>query len=144
MSTLPKKTTSFLENELKRSKSIDSFLDEHQDELSDCCLSDQLARLMAATGLAKSDVVKRSNLNEVYAYQILSGTRRPSRDKLLCICFALNTTLIETQNLLKESGFAPLYVRSHRDSIIIFALTHGHSLLQLNTDLFDHGEPVLE
>ncbi len=141
---MPKKTTSHLENELKNSTSLDTFLEKHQDELSDCSLSDQLGKLLRKKGLSKAEVVRECNLNEVYAYQILSGVRRPSRDKLLCLCFAMKATLSETQSLLKESGFAPLYVRSHRDSIIIFAITHGHTLLQLNTDLYDHGEPVVE
>ena len=141
---MPKKTTSHLENELKNSTSLDTFLEKHQDELSDCSLSDQLGKLLRKKGLSKAEVVRECNLNEVYAYQILSGVRRPSRDKLLCLCFAMKATLAETQSLLKESGFAPLYVRSHRDSIIIFAITHGHTLLQLNTDLYDHGEPVVE
>ena len=141
---MPKKTTSHLENELKNSTSLDTFLEKHQDELSDCSLSDQLGKLLRKKGLSKAEVVRECNLNEVYAYQILSGVRRPSRDKLLCLFFAMKATLAETQSLLKESGFAPLYVRSHRDSIIIFAITHGHTLLQLNTDLYDHGEPVVE
>lgn len=141
---MPKKTTSHLENELKNSTSLDTFLEKHQDELSDCSLSDQLGKLLREKGLTKAEVVKECNLNEVYAYQILSGVRRPSRDKLLCLCFAMKATLAETQSLLKESGFAPLYVRSHRESIIIFAITHGHTLLQLNTALYDHGEPVVE
>lgn len=141
---MPKKTTSHLENELKNSTSLDTFLEKHQDELSDCSLSDQLGKLLRKKGLSKAEVVRECNLNEVYAYQILSGVRRPSCDKLLCLCFAMKATLSETQSLLKESGFAPLYVRSHRDSIIIFAITHGHTLLQLNTDLYDHGEPVVE
>ena len=141
---MPKKTTSHLENELKNSTSLDTFLEKHQDELSDCSLSDQLGKMLQKKGLTKAEVVKECNLNEVYAYQILSGVRRPSRDKLLCLCFAMKATLAETQSLLKESGFAPLYVRSHRDSIILFAITHGHTLLQLNTDLYDHGEPVVE
>ena len=141
---MPKKTTSHLENELKNSTSLDTFLEKHQDELSDCSLSDQLGKLLRKKGLSKAEVVRECNLNEVYAYQILSGVRRPSRDKLLCLCFAMKATLSETQSLLKENGFAPLYVRSHRDSIIIFAITHGHTLLQLNTDLYDHGEPVVE
>ena len=141
---MPKKTTSHLENELKNSTSLDTFLEKHQDELSDCSLSDQLGKLLRKKGLSKAEVVRECNLNEVYAYQILSGVRRPSRDKLLCLCFAMKATLSETQSLLKESGFAPLYVRSHRDSIIIFAITQGHTLLQLNTDLYDHGEPVVE
>ena len=118
---MPKKNTSHLENELKNSTYLDSFLEEHQEELTGCSLPEQLV-----------------------AMQILSGVRRPSRDKLLSLCFAMKATLEETQGLLKQSGFAPLYVRSHRDSIIIFALTHGHTLIELNTDLYDHGEPVIE
>ena len=116
----------------------------NQEELTGCSLPEQLVAMLAAKGLTKAEVVRESNLNEVYAYQILSGVRRPSRDKLLSLCFAMKATLEETQGLLKQSGFAPLYVRSHRDSIIIFALTHGHTLIELNTDLYDHGEPVIE
>ena len=141
---MPKKNTSHLENELKNSTSLDNFLEEHQEELAHRSLSEQLVAMLEAKGLTKAEVVKESNLNEVYAYQILSGVRRPSRDKLLSLCFAMKATLEETQGLLKQSGFAPLYVRSHRDSIIIFALTHGHTLIELNTDLYDHGEPVRE
>ena len=139
---MPKKNTSHLENELKNSTSLDNFLEEHQEELTHCSLSEQLVTMLEAKGLTKAEVV--SNLNEVYAYQILSGVRRPSRDKLLSICFAMKATLAETQSLLKQSGFAPLYVRCQRDSIIIFALTHGHSIIQLNMELYDHGEPVIE
>ncbi len=141
---MPKKNTSHLENELKNSTSLDNFLEEHQEELTRCSLSEQLVTMLESKGLTKAEVVKESNLNEVYAYQILSGVRRPSRDKLLSIGFAMKATLAETQNLLKQSGFAPLYARNHRDSIIIFALTHGHSIIQLKMDLYDHGEPVIE
>lgn len=141
---MPKKNTSHLENELKNSTSLDNFLEEHQEELAHRSLSEQLVAMLEAKGLTKAEVVKESNLNEVYAYQILSGVRRPSRDKLLSLCFAMKATLEETQGLLKQSGFAPLYVRCHRDSIVIFALTHGHSIIQLNMDLYDHGEPVIE
>ena len=141
---MPKKSTSNLENELKKSTSLESFLEKNRSELSSDTLADRLQVLIAGKGLTKAEVVKESNLNEIYAYQILSGTRRPSRDKLLCICFAMKADLEETQNLLQQSGFAPLYARNHRDSIIIFALTHSYSIIQLNSDLFDHGEPVVE
>ena len=48
---MPKKTTSHLENELKNSTSLDTFLEKHQDELSDCSLSDQLGKLLRKKGL---------------------------------------------------------------------------------------------
>lgn len=141
---MPKKSTSSLENELKNCESLDSFLKRNQNELSKDTLTDQLQSLIEAKSLTKSDVVKASNLNEVYAYQILSGARRPSRDKLLCLCFAMHATKEETQALLRGGGFAPLYIRNQRDSIILYDLAHDKSILEVNRDLYDHGEPLLE
>lgn len=83
-------------------------------------------------------------MNEIYAYQIISGARRPSRDKLLCLCIAMRATLEETQDLLIHGGFAPLYVCSQRNSIIIFAISHKETILQVNSNLYDHGEALLE
>ncbi|MDD7602578.1 MAG: XRE family transcriptional regulator [Firmicutes bacterium] len=141
---MPRKSTANLENELRSCDSLDTFLQENRDELSTDSLTVQLQTLIASKRMTKTDVVKASNLNEVYAYQILSGARRPSRDKLLCLCFAMKATLEETQFLLREGRFPPLYVRDQRDSIILYALAHGYTILQLNSDLYDHGQPLVE
>lgn len=141
---MPKKSTTNLENELKSCDTLESFLKRNLDELSTASLAEQLQTLIASKGLTRSCVVKASNLNEVYAYQIISGARRPSRDKLLCLCIAMKATLDETRELLVRGGFAPLYVRSQRDSIIIFAISHGETILELNNNMYDHGEPLLE
>ena len=141
---MPKKTTTNLENELRSCDTLENFLKVNRDELSTFSLAEQIQTLIASKGLTRSDVVKASNLNEVYAYQIISGARRPSRDKLLCLCIAMKATLDETCELLIHGGFAPLYVRSQRDSIIIFAISHEETILQLNNNLYDHGEALLE
>ena len=141
---MPKKTTTNLENELRSCDTLENFLKVNRDELSNASLAEQIQTLIASKGLTRSDVVKASNLNEVYAYQIISGARRPSRDKLLCLCIAMKATLDETCELLIHGGFAPLYVRSQRDSIIIFAISHEETILQLNNNLYDHGEALLE
>ena len=141
---MPKKSTTNLENELKSCDTLESFLKRNLDELSTASLAEQLQTLIASKGLTRSGVDKASNLNEVYAYQIISGARRPSRDKLLCLCIAMKATLDETRELLVRGGFAPLYVRSQRDSIIIFAISHGETILELNNNMYDHGEPLLE
>lgn len=141
---MPKKTTTNLENELKSCNTLENFLKVNRDELSTFSLAEQIQTLIASKALTRSDVVKASNLNEVYAYQIISGARRPSRDKLLCLCIAMKATLDETYELLIHGGFAPLYVRSQRDSIIIFAISHEETILQLNNNLYDHGEALLE
>ena len=141
---MPKKSTTNLENELKSCDTLESFLKRNLDELSTASLAEQLQTLIASKGLTRAGVVKASNINEVYAYQIISGARRPSRDKLLCLCIAMKATLDETRELLVRGGFAPLYVRSQRDSIIIFAISHGETILELNNNMYDHGEPLLE
>lgn len=141
---MQKKTTSNLEKSLKKYKSLDRFLAENENIFEEVPLAEQLQALIESKGLKRSDVIKTSNLNEVYGYQIISGVRRPSRDKLLCLCCAMGATFAETQLLLKENGFAPLYVKNRRDSIIIFALEHKKTLIELNDALFERGEDILQ
>ena len=80
---MPKKNTTNLENELRECDSLDRFLKDNKEELSTNTLTVQIQALSESKGMTKADVVKACNLNEIYAYQILSGVRRPSRDKLL-------------------------------------------------------------
>ena len=82
---MPKKSTTNLENELKSCDTLESFLKRNLDELSTASLAEQLQTLIASKGLTRSGVVKASNLNEVYAYQIISGARRPSREIALSL-----------------------------------------------------------
>ncbi|MCI6012177.1 MAG: helix-turn-helix transcriptional regulator [Firmicutes bacterium] len=138
------KSTEILEKELQNYANLDGYFLENEEELAEDSLTAQLQSLLEARGMTRAQAVRESNLNEVYGYQILSGTRRPSRDKLLCFCFALKATVEETQNLLKRSGFAPLYARNRRDSVILFDLAHEKSLSEVNEDLYERGEPVLE
>ncbi len=141
---MPKKSTTNLENELKSCANLEDFLNQNQSELSNAPLAEHIQNLIASKSMTRADVVKACNLNEIYAYQIISGARRPSRDKLLCLCIAMKASLEETQELLYHGGFAPLYVRSQRDSIIIFGISHGEPILQVNSNLYDHGEALLE
>ncbi len=141
---MPKKSTTNLENELKSCATLEDFLNQNQSELSNAPLAEHIQNLIASKSMTRADVVKACNLNEIYAYQIISGARRPSRDKLLCLCIAMKASLEETQELLYHGGFAPLYVRSQRDSIIIFGISHGEPILQVNSNLYDHGEALLE
>ena len=70
-----------------------------------------------------------------YAYEIMSGksTKNISRDKVIMICFGLKLTVDEARQLMKKCGYAPLYARDTRDSIIIYSLEHNISIV--NTDI---------
>lgn len=79
----------------------------------------------------------------MYAYQILSGIRTPSRDKLIQLALGMNLELEEVQSVLKYSGNAPLYAHNRRDSIIIFAINKKTTVIDLNILLDSKGENIL-
>ena len=126
------KTTDELLNEIKSSKEIESFLSKNETEFAEANLSEYIELLISEKGLQKSKVVARSGLNRIYAYQIFSGKRFPSRDKLIAIGFGLQLSLEEMDELLKYAGFSTLYARNKRDSIIIFAMNSKKSIFALN------------
>lgn len=140
-----KKTTDELLNILKSKRSYDDFLAQEIDELCFASISEYLEMLLAQRGLKKSDVIQRANMDKNYAYQIFNGNKtNPSRDKLIMLAFGMQLTLEETKKLLKISNVSDLYVRSPRDSAIIFCLQHGMSLIDTNEKLDDLALPLLE
>ena len=82
-------------------------------------------------------------MSEVYLHQIFAGRRNPSRNRLLCLCFGLEASIDETQDLLKRCGLAQLYPKNKRDAIIYYGLVHKMSLPELNDKLFAEEEEML-
>ena len=76
-------------------------------------------------------------------YQVLSGRRSPSRDRLLCNCFGLGTSVEETRQLLQRAGCAPQYPRLKRDAVILHGIAHGTELAEVNDRLFEENEGTL-
>ena len=118
------KTTDQLMNEIQNSHEIEKFLENNNGEFTEEPLCDHLEHLLKEKKLQNSKVVARSGLNRIYGYQILSGKRVPSRDKLIALCFGMMLDIDETDDLLKYAGYNPLYARNKRDSIIIFAISN--------------------
>lgn len=97
-----KKLTEELLNELLDAPSIDSYIREH--DFAAPSLSDYLKQLLQEKGLERSRVVRMADLNETFGYQIFTGTRHPSRNKVLQIAFAMALTLKETNRALTAAG----------------------------------------
>ena len=138
-----KKDTSDLRDELLSQPHLDEYLKENGDQFVSWGLTEQLLRFFDEKNVSKAAVSRNGGVSEVYLYQVLSGRRNPSRDRLLCICFGLETSLEETQQLLKRAGFAPLYPRLKRDAIILHGIIHGTSLAAVNDSLFEENEGTL-
>lgn len=129
--------TDDLLNELKSTPDPDTYLDSLESVPLN--LGYHLSSLLDEKGVRRSDVIRRSALNETFGYQIFSGDRKPSRNKALQLAFGFPLNLEETQRLLKHAGVNELYPRNGRDAIIMFCIIHGKSLAETDDELFAHG-----
>ena len=137
------KDTNNLRQELMEAPSLDQFLSENQDSFNRDSICELLNRLFQKRRISKATLAKRSGMSEVYLHQVFSGRRNPSRCRLLCLCFGLNATLEETQELLKQCGFAQLYPKDRRDAIILYGILNGMDLFGVNDKLFAENEETL-
>ena len=137
------KSTSELERELTGCANLRGYLKRNESALYTPDLSELLHLELEKSGLTRAELLRRSNLNPIYGYQILSGKRCPGRDTILCLCFGLALRAAEAQRLLLHAGYAQLYVRDPRDSILFYALDSGMSLLACNQQLDANGEATL-
>lgn len=140
---MQEKTTSELERELSGCATLSEYLTENTCVTEDPDVSEALMKLIEVKKLHRADIIAHSGINDIYVHQILSGKRRPSRDKLLCLVFGMGLTTEETQTLLKRCGYGQLYAKNRRDSVVLFALQRGMNLLQVNEQLFEAGEDLL-
>lgn len=133
-----KKSTSELLEILKKSPDIPTYTDRVSGDLIEQLpLHTYLLKILEEKQLKRSDVAHASGLDRGYVYDIFAGKKTPSRDKLLALCFALRLSDVQVQRLLNSTGYAQLYPRIERDSIILFALSHHLSLLDANELLYE-------
>ena len=139
-----KKDTDALLEELRSCQAFTRFYRENRDALLPAAtLAEYLDELLQAHGLKKAEVIRRSELSEIYAYQIFSGLRNPERKKLLCLAFGMGLELEELQEMLLCAGYAQLYVKKPFDCIVIYGICNGLSVAQVNELLFDYGQETL-
>ena len=141
---MEQKTTDELYHEIQAAADAQDFLSVNAGQLLSGSLCGRLKALLEQKGLRRADVVRGAQLDRTYIYQIFSGTRKPSRDKLIAIAFGLKLSDGEAQKLLKESGYRELYAKDPRDALILYALTHGKGVLETNELLFSQGMATLE
>ena len=140
---MKQKSTDDLQQELIGSLNLNAFLSENQKHFSTESIPEILNRLFEKRNMSKATLAKQSGMSEIYLHQIFAGRRNPTRSRLICLCFGLNATLEETQELLKLCGLAQLYPKIKRDTIIMYGIVHGISLFEINDKLFAEDEETL-
>lgn len=138
------KTTDELAHEICQSDNILDYFAENRGEMQIDSLPEYLEQWLKRKDCTKADVVRRSNLNKAYVYQIFLGKKYPSRDKVIALAFGLKLDEKEVQVLLKQAGYRKLYPRDPRDALLLYAIGHHKGIIDANEILYDHNIEVLE
>lgn len=140
---MDKKNTDGLQQELMDSTDLSQFLSRNQEQFVDKSVAGLLNRLFEKKNISKAALAKQAGMSEIYLHQIFAGRRTPSRNRLLCLCYGLEASIEETQELLRLCGMAELYPKLKRDAIIYYGLLHKLDLFVINDKLFDENEDTL-
>ena len=140
---MKEKSTDNLSRELMAPSALDTYLKENAGEFLSTDIAGLLDELYRDKDMTKAELARRASISEVYLHQAFSGRRKPSRDRLLCICIGLGASLVETQQLLKRAGYAQMYAKFKRDAIVMYGIVHRLELSEINDKLFVEQERTL-
>lgn len=131
-------------NGIKDSSDLNKFIMDNEVNLNLLSFVQYMDSIIIGKNLTKSEIISDSNIDRTYAYQILNGTRKPSRDKIIKLCISCKMNLTEVQKALTLSRNGKLYTKIKRDAIIIFAINKGLNVIDSNILLQEMNEPFLD
>ena len=148
---MAEKKTSILMNDFKKvknNKDLDAFIkNENLEDLSDIVLfKEYFFSLQSVKNMNLADIVKKSNLDEKYAHEMLSFKvkKKIGRDRALAIMIAGGLNVDEIQRGLEKAKLNTLYIKDSRDACIIFGIEQGYSVMKINDLLEEKGLMHLE
>lgn len=118
-------------------------IDEHRLGRSSQILSEYLYEKMNKYSVTPRDLVVRTNISQPHIYQILSGTRGASREKLIAMAIGIGLDLDETQRLLTLGQCGTLYPKVRRDAAIICCIKEHMDIYEANECLIRINENEL-
>lgn len=113
--------TSDIEKKLEQ----DAEFDENLIQENICPdLADFLNACMERVGISRANCIAALNLDRGYGYQILNGTRVPTRECLIRIGLLLGLSVEDLQRMLNIAGRRFLYVKNMFDAKVFYAIKH--------------------
>lgn len=114
--------TSELENKLNDPAAFDREIIESNAPPK---LPDVLNTYIKERKIKKASIIRMLNVDRNYGYQMLNGTRKPTRNCLIQISLILKLDAEQINYLLRLAGKSPLYVRNVVDAKVFYAAKHG-------------------
>lgn len=139
-----KKTSELLNilNSINNESKLTNYISETIGDFEGIGLSNYFEEICEKQGLKKSTLINNSGISRTYGYQILNGTKRPSRDKIIQLCIGAKLDLESTQKALTLGGVSNLYAKNARDSIVIFSINKNVGVMEINDLLYEFGLPL--
>lgn len=125
-------------------KRLYQLLEEDYEEKNQKTFVSEINKILDERKIEKCQLIQEAGIQRNYGYQILSGKRKPGRDKVIAISLALQLNLEETQRMLKIAGEGNLYSKVKRDAIIIFSIERNLKVIEANELLFNMEEEPLQ
>ncbi len=139
-----KSTAKLLEELQKTPGSLDDYLKDNADAFVQSDVHAFWEGLIRKSGRSKSNIINKADISYCYFYDVISGRKRPSRDKVVRLILAMRLSVEDCQRALTVSGKSRLYPRVKRDSILIHAIEKHLSVFQLTELLGRYGEEELK
>ncbi len=120
-------TTARLENLLKDVKddtAAKRYIDKYTGAGYDT-FAQYFNEYIGENNLILSEVIDRSGISKNYAYNIVNGSRNPSRDKIIALCIGAGMNVSTCNRALKIAKEGVLYPKDERDARIIIGINSG-------------------
>ena len=127
--TAAAKTTGDLLQELKDTAHIRDYMKTNEPDLITTDFAGELKRLFDGQGRKKAEIAREAGISDIYLYQIFSGKRVPTRDRLICICMGMLLSMEDPQRLLRLCVVVEL-----EDEDCLFAASEGVGVGVLDVD----------
>jgi hypothetical protein len=138
-----KESTDDLMRQLLESGDIEKYIEKKKDALGTQLVSDYLSIMLKQKNISRAEAIEKAGIDRVYGYEIFRAKKVPGRDTLLRLLLAFNTGIIDTQHILKNTGYPILYPKNIRDAIIIYGIQKSLDTDRLNILLFDFGQKTI-
>lgn len=139
------KNTKELVNELeqaKNTKEFEDFIKRNDVELQRESFGDAVLRLCAKYEITPSSLQPQIAISKSQFYNLLNGTRNPSKESVIKIALTLGVTQKEMNELLFASGFHALDPRDRDDAIILFGIENCKEVGKIDELLREYNSKI--
>lgn len=101
---------------------MESFDEEFISENGCPELYELIGELVKKSDISRAELIRRLDVDVNYGYQLLNGTRIPTRERLIRMGLILGADVEQLQHLLRSALKEALYVRDVTDAKVFYAI----------------------